>query len=280
MAAKAPSSGAKIYAIMNNKGGPGKTSTATNLAVTLARAGNRVLLVDSDQQANSTEVLANGKKYYSMYGATICDLYNNARFDVREAIVPAWFQLLRQEAPALKFEVHDFSLRHHADALASGDIDVVIGFEDHIDDALVKRTLFFEHYCCVVRHSSSLYHPGELGQIPAVRFSSGPGNIEDIINKCFEQAGIKDNVIATLPCYTTLPAFMAINDVVAFIPSAFARDNVFRIIPDEDIAEEFAISCAWHRKSQGNPLRKWLTERLTFHLKDCASTRRYCDRPE
>ena len=89
MAGKAPSSGAKIYAIMNNKGGPGKTSTATNLAVTLARAGNRVLLVDSDQQANSTEVLANGKKYYSMYGATICDLYNNARFDVRDAIVPA-----------------------------------------------------------------------------------------------------------------------------------------------------------------------------------------------
>lgn len=89
MAVKTPSSGAKIYAIMNNKGGPGKTSTATNLAVTLSRAGNRVLLVDSDQQANSTEVLANGKKYYSMYGATICDLYNNARFDVREAIVPA-----------------------------------------------------------------------------------------------------------------------------------------------------------------------------------------------
>lgn len=55
----------------------------------MARAGNRVLLVDSDQQANSTEVLANGKKYYSMYGATICDLYNNARFDVRDAIVPA-----------------------------------------------------------------------------------------------------------------------------------------------------------------------------------------------
>jgi len=89
MSGKALKSGAKIYAIMNNKGGPGKTSTATNLAVTLARTGKRVLLVDSDQQANSTEVLANGKKYYSMYGATICDLYNNARFDVRDAIVPA-----------------------------------------------------------------------------------------------------------------------------------------------------------------------------------------------
>lgn len=89
MAGKNAESGAKIYAVMNNKGGPGKTSTATNLAVTLSRGGNKVLLVDSDQQANSTEVLANGKKYYSMYGSTICDLYNNPRCDIREVIVPA-----------------------------------------------------------------------------------------------------------------------------------------------------------------------------------------------
>jgi chromosome partitioning protein len=80
---------AKIWAIMNNKGGPGKTSSATNLAVSLARAGNKTLLIDSDQQANSTEVLANGKKYYSMYGKTICDLYNNPRCDIRDVIVPA-----------------------------------------------------------------------------------------------------------------------------------------------------------------------------------------------
>ena len=80
---------ALIIAIMNNKGGPGKTSSATNLAVHYARAGKRTLLVDSDQQANTTEVTANGKKYYSMYGPTICDLYSNPKFDIHDAIVPA-----------------------------------------------------------------------------------------------------------------------------------------------------------------------------------------------
>lgn len=52
---------ARIIAIMNNKGGPGKTSSATNLAVHYARSGKRTLLIDSDQQANTTEVTANGK---------------------------------------------------------------------------------------------------------------------------------------------------------------------------------------------------------------------------
>lgn len=89
MARSACETGAKILAIMNNKGGPGKTSTATNLAVQYAKARKKTLLIDSDQQANSTEVLANGKKYYSMYGATVCDLYSNPRFDVRKAIIPA-----------------------------------------------------------------------------------------------------------------------------------------------------------------------------------------------
>lgn len=80
---------AKIIAIMNNKGGAGKTSTITNLAMTLAQAGKRVLLIDGDQQANSTEVMANGKKYYAQYGYTICDLYNNQRFNIIDTIIPA-----------------------------------------------------------------------------------------------------------------------------------------------------------------------------------------------
>lgn len=89
MANNAQKTPAKIIAIMNNKGGPGKTSSATNLAVYYSRAGKRTLLMDSDQQANTTEVTANGKKYYSMYGPTICDLYSNARLDIHEVIIPA-----------------------------------------------------------------------------------------------------------------------------------------------------------------------------------------------
>lgn len=46
-----------VVAVANQKGGVGKTATTVNLADACARASHRVLVVDSDPQANATNIL-------------------------------------------------------------------------------------------------------------------------------------------------------------------------------------------------------------------------------
>src|SRR5579884_1426342 len=50
-----------VYALANQKGGVGKTTTAVNLAACVAEAGYETLLLDIDPQANATIALGNAK---------------------------------------------------------------------------------------------------------------------------------------------------------------------------------------------------------------------------
>jgi len=118
---------ARIIAVANQKGGVAKTTTAINLAASLAMADQRILLIDMDPQANLTSGL--GKKGQSGTGGTVYHALTTDTDDPASFVFPtnidhlslvaADRHLTGAEIELVSLPAREYRLRRFADRLRS-----------------------------------------------------------------------------------------------------------------------------------------------------------------
>jgi chromosome partitioning protein len=119
-----------IYAIANQKGGVGKTTTAVNLGAGFAQLGRKVLVVDLDQQCNATVALGGDKNgrpssYDVLTGeTTLAEAARPAGPD-RLWLVPASRDLAGAVVELPRLEDPNFRLREQTGDLA-GNFDITL----------------------------------------------------------------------------------------------------------------------------------------------------------
>lgn len=93
----------KVVTIVNQKGGVGKTTTAINLAASLALAGKEILIIDTDPQGNSTSGLGISRdnldrSLYDVYTGR-CEMSNVLKIAALDHlnIIPSTIDLLGVE---------------------------------------------------------------------------------------------------------------------------------------------------------------------------------------
>lgn len=107
----------RIYTLVNQKGGVGKTTTTINLGAYLAYYGQRVLLVDADPQANATSCLGidkqlvKGGTYEALIGATHASNYILHNPRLKLSILPASLALAGAEVELVSEIARETRLR-------------------------------------------------------------------------------------------------------------------------------------------------------------------------
>jgi len=110
-----------VIAVVNQKGGVGKTTTAVNLAACLAAAERMTLLIDMDPQANASSAYGISRAERQIYDALIDELPLRECAAPTELetlhLVPAGQDLVGAEIELVAKERREFCLRRSIDAV-------------------------------------------------------------------------------------------------------------------------------------------------------------------
>lgn len=187
--------------------------------------------------------------------------------------LPRLARKLSAEAPYVTVETLSPGLAELAGGLASGEIDLAIGFIPGMGKLIAERKLFSEQFVYLMRNG----HPAANEALTAARIrnlrhvvASPPGTRHlYAVEKVLTSPQVRSEVALHVRSFLCLGPIIAETDLVALVPSnlaALVASNLDLCVCRPKVKfPAFDVSMYWHRRFDQDPASKWLRD-TTFDL--------------
>lgn len=182
-------------------------------------------------------------------------------------LLPGLLELFAKEAPAARLSVKPVPLDRPGAALATGEVDLAVGFFSNLTSGFRQRALLRERYVCAVRAD----HPGFRGGMSLRAFTATPHAFADssgmghaIVEKTLARHRIRRTIRLAVPQFMVLPLLIAKSDLLVVLPGrlgeAFAALVPLKLLPPPVPLPAYEINVYWHERMHRDPANRWLRQ--------------------
>jgi DNA-binding transcriptional LysR family regulator len=192
------------------------------------------------------------------------------RFDVylsdvgQMVFLPKLLTVMTEQAPQARLRVCPVPLDQPGMALASGEVDLAVGFFRNLTSGFRQSMLFRERYVCVVRADHANFRSGMskegFAKSPrALADASGMGHA--VVEEELKKQGLLAAPRLTVPQFMVLPMVIANSDLLVIMPSrlakAFAQLVSIKILQPPVSLPPYDIKMYWHERFDRDPSSRW-----------------------
>ncbi|WP_298284784.1 LysR family transcriptional regulator [Acidocella sp.] len=185
----------------------------------------------------------------------------------QKAVILPLLSVLRAEAPTIRLSVRPVELAVLGQQMEAGNLDMALITPDMALATMCSRTLFEEHYVCVMRQD----HPAAQAPLDIEQFcaidhalmSHDGSKFHGATDAALAKTGRSRRVVAVVPSFLVLIDLVRCSDLVAMVPSRLVAGAADLRVQSPPIAiPGFTKLLTWHERLQADPAQKWLRDVL------------------
>ena len=190
--------------------------------------------------------------------------------DISEIIIlPQLINYLQKTAPGLVIEAEKISADSRL-RLASGDVDLAVGFLPNLEAGFYQQSLFEQDFVCLAANN----HPRVQGKITQSMFSaeghilvttSGTGHA--IVDKILAKQKIERRVVLRVPSFLGVARIVAQTEFLVIVPrllgKALVSQEKVQLLESPVLLPSYKVKQHWHERFNADAGSIWLRKTIT-----------------